>query len=215
MPSDTDLATLLREASVGQFPPADGGWSRIPLWRDGVEAVVAFTGHAFFAVADDVVDSHIDELGADGFGGAHAPSVIQNLAGPRAWIDSLDLVLVIRTDATATGRLVERADLADHPRARHAAQIRDEVRVLGYPQLENRSFVTVSRGLGGLAELGVQSDGVTDGATLLREALAALPGTQPVVAAVAPGNARALRTLLRVGFQPVASAQVFCRSQSE
>lgn len=207
-----DLATLLANASAGQFPDPDGGWSRIPPWRDGVEAIVAFTGHAYFAVADDIADARIDELGADGFGGAHDPSLIHNLAGTRAWIDSLDAVLVTRTDGAATSRLVERADLADHPRAKLAAHIRDEVQVLGYPQLENTSLVTVSRGLGGLAELGVETDGVTDGAALLREGLAALPGSQAVVAAVAPGNARALRTFLRVGFRPVASVQLFCRA---
>lgn len=207
-----DLATLLADASAGQFPDPDGGWSRIPPWRDGVEAIVAFTGHAYFAVAEDIPAARIDELGADGLGGAHAPSVIQAIAGPQAWIDSLDVVLVVRTaDAAAPSRLVERPDLADHPRARLAARIRDEVQVLGYPQPENTSLVTVSRGLGGLPELGVQTNGSTDGAAMLREAMAAIPSYQLVVAAVAPGNARALRTFLRVGFQPVASVQLFCR----
>ncbi|MDT4909635.1 MAG: hypothetical protein QOI69_2876, partial [Pseudonocardiales bacterium] len=39
------------------------------------------------------------------------------------------------------------------------------------------------------------------------------PGDQLVVAGVAPGNARALRTFLRVGFEPVASVQVYCRAR--
>ncbi|MDT4973833.1 MAG: hypothetical protein QOG22_3976, partial [Pseudonocardiales bacterium] len=42
----TDLATLLQDASHGRFPDPDGEWHRIPLWRPGVEAIVAFTGHA-------------------------------------------------------------------------------------------------------------------------------------------------------------------------
>ncbi len=206
----TDLATLLVAASRGDFPTPDGGWSRIPLWRPGVEAVVAFTGHAFFAVTDDVADRHIDELGADGFGGAHAPSVITALAGPGAWIDSVDAVLIARTPLRGTSRLVERPDLEDHLRVRHAGRIRDEVRVLGYSEIDNTSLVTVARGLGGLPEFGIQADQATDGAAMLREALATLPGEQLVVAGVAPGNARALRTFLRVGFQPVASVQLFC-----
>lgn len=208
----TDLAALLRAASLGDFPKPDGGWSRIPTWRAGVEGIVAFTGHAFFAVGEDVTDRRIDELGADGYGGAHAPSVIQALAGPGAWVDSLDAVLVTRTAETGSSPLVERPDLAEHPRVRLAASIRDDVRVLGYPGLANTSLVTVSRGLGGLPELGVQTDASTSGAVILREALATLPAAQLVVAAVAPGNARALRTFLRVGFRPVASVQLFCRA---
>jgi RimJ/RimL family protein N-acetyltransferase len=86
------------------------------------------------------------------------------------------------------------------------------VHVLGYPEIDNPSLVTVGRGLGGLPELGIQADEATDGAGLLREALATLPGDQLVVAGVAPGNARALRTFLRVGFEPVASVQVYCRA---
>jgi hypothetical protein len=209
----TDLATLLQDASHGRFPDPDGEWHRIPLWRPGVEAIVAFTGHAYFAVADDVAERRIDELGADGFGGAHAPSVITALAGPGAWIDSLDLVLITRTPESGPGRLVERRDLVDHPRVRHAGRIRDDVHVLGYPEIDNPSLVTVARGLGGLPELGIQADEATDGAGLLREALATLPGDQLVVAGVAPGNARALRTFLRVGFEPVASVQVYCRAR--
>jgi hypothetical protein len=208
----TDLAALLAAANRGDFPKPDGGWSRIRQWRRGLEAIVAFTGHAFFAVAEDISDRHIDELGADGYGGAHAPSVIQALAGPGAWIDSLDVILVIRTPERATSGLVERPDLGDHSRVRHAGRIRDDIRVLGYPEIENPSLATVSRGLGGLPEIGVQADEATDGAALLRAALATLPGAQLVVAGVAPGNARALRTFLRVGFQPVASVQVYCRA---
>ena len=171
----TDLATLLHDASHGRFPEPDGEWTRIPLWRPGVEAIVAFTGHAFFAVADDITDRRIDKLGADGFGGAHAPSVIAALAGPDAWIDSLDVVLVARTPDRGTSRLIERPDLGDHSRVRLAASMRDDVRVLGYPELDNTSLVTVSRGLGGLPEFGVQTNEATDGAVMLRDGLATRP----------------------------------------
>lgn len=211
----TDLATLLRDACVGRFPPPDGGWSRIPPWRAELEAVVGFTGHAFFAVNDDVTDRALALLGADGYGGAHHPSVVLALAGANAWIDSLDVVLVVVTPAAAGGsrsRLVERPDLGDHPRARFAIAIRNDVRVLGYPEPANASVVTIGEGLGGLWELGVETDGGTDGAALLREALVFLPSAQPVVAAVAPGNARALRGFLRAGFRPVASVQLFTRA---
>jgi hypothetical protein len=208
-----DLATLLTDASIGRFPPSDGRWSRIPLWRPGVEAIVAFTGHAFFAVAEDVADRTLAELGADGYGRAHDPSIVLALAGAGAWIDVLDVVLVTSAPRGVASRLVQRPDLRDHARARHAGLVRDDVRVLGYRDIENTSVVTIGRGLGGLPELGVQTDGATDAAALLREALAALPGARTVVAAVAPGNARALRTFLGVGFTPVASVQLYRRAQ--
>ena len=40
----------------------------------------------------------------------------------------------------------------------------------------------------------------------------AAPEGEPVVAAVAPGNARALRTVLAEGFRPIASVQLYQRS---
>jgi hypothetical protein len=69
--------------------------------------------------------------------------------------------------------------------------------------------VTVGRGLGGLVELGVEAvDPGVDGAGLLREALTLVAPDDVVVAAVAPGNARALRTFLAADFRPVASVQL-------
>ena len=43
------LAGLISAAAAGRFPDADGGWQRMPPWRAGLEAVVAFTGHAVLA----------------------------------------------------------------------------------------------------------------------------------------------------------------------
>ena len=64
------IAQAVVAALDGAFPPVDGRWTRVPLWRPGLEGVVAMTGHAFVAVGDDVTDTCLDELGADGFGGA-------------------------------------------------------------------------------------------------------------------------------------------------
>ncbi len=50
------VATLLRDAAAGRFPAPDGGWHRVPPWRAGVGAVLAFTGHAVLAVGGDVRD---------------------------------------------------------------------------------------------------------------------------------------------------------------
>lgn len=207
---DHPVGRALRAAAAGQFPPVDGRWEEVPPWRPGVEAVIAFTGHALLAIArDHGVD--LAGLGVDGFGGAHHPRVAVALAGADGWIDSLDAVLVTpgTGGANATAALVERPDLADHHRVVFAAAVRDAVQVLGRPT--GSGLVTLGRGLGGLAELGVEvgDDGAPGtGAALIAAALTHVPSGDVAVAAVAPGNARALRAFVTAGFRPVASVQL-------
>ncbi len=109
------LADLVRAAARGEFPAVDGGWRRVPPWRPGVEAVLAFTGHAVLAVGGRVPDAVLGALDPHGYGGAHHPSVLTALAGG-GWIDSLDVLLV----AAGLGGgpepdLVLRPDLSSHP----------------------------------------------------------------------------------------------------
>lgn len=85
------LADLIRAAARGEFPPVDGDWHRVPPWRDGVEAVLAFTGHAVLAVGDRASDADLAELQLDGYGGAHHPWVISALAAGFAPIGSVQL----------------------------------------------------------------------------------------------------------------------------
>ncbi|WP_100500928.1 N-acetyltransferase [Geodermatophilus chilensis] len=209
---DHPLAGLLREAAAGRFPAADGDWRRVPPWRPGLEAVVAFTGHAVLAVADDVTDERLCGLGVDGYGGAHDPRVVTALAGPDGWVDSLDALLVARGSG-AGGSLVARLDLRTHPRVAFAAALRGDLRVLGYP--DGASVAVLGTGVGGLTELSVELEpegrGRGAGTALARDALAAVPAGELVVAAVAPGNAASLRALLAAGFAPVASLQLFRR----
>ncbi len=209
------LAELLTAAADGRPPRPDGGWRRVAPWRPGVEAVLAFTGHAVLAVGDDVSDLELDRLGVDGVGGAHHPRVLLALAGRDGWVDSLDLVLARRPDPASGGAiaaLVDRPDLAEHPRVRWAGAVRDDVRVLGYPDPAARSVATLSRGIGGLAELSVELEqavrGHGRGSAFVRAALAAAPPDQLVLAAVAPGHVASLRAFLRAGFEPVASVQL-------
>lgn len=165
-------------------------------------------------------DSTLIEFGVDGFGGAHDPRLISALAGPKGWIDSVDAIVVGRGRRPIDGRtvLVPRADLADHPRVRHAWEIRSEPEAFGYPDPARRSVAILSRGLGGLIELSFELDaherGAGRGTALIRDALQLVPASDLVLACVAPGNAASLRSLLRVGFAPLGSAQLF-RSQAE
>src|SRR5262249_34632338 len=114
------LATMITDAAAGRFPEPDGGWQRVRPWRRGLGAIFSFTAHAVFAVAPDVSDQRLAALGADGFGGAHDPRLIAALAGPEGWIDSLDMLMAARGTGRpgVPPRLVDRRDLATHPRAR-------------------------------------------------------------------------------------------------
>ena len=61
------LATPIAAAAAGRNPVVDGSWRRMPPWRLGLEAIIAFTGHAVLAVADDIPGRLLVSLGADGF----------------------------------------------------------------------------------------------------------------------------------------------------
>lgn len=199
-----DLARVLRDAAAGVFPEPDGGFSRALPWRAGTEAVVALTGHAVMVVGDDVADERLAGLGVHGYGGAHDPRTTAALAGSGE-IGVLDVLLLGRGTGGADG-LVERPDLAMTGRARHAAEWRDDVQVLGLPDRSSTSLATLSRGIGGLPEIGIHAaDDPAD--EVLRGVLALVPPGDVVVASVTPGNARSLRFFLRHGLVPVGSVQ--------
>ncbi len=218
VPPTHPLAELITEAAAGRFPAVDGGWRRVPPWRPGLEASMAFTGHSVFAVAPDITDQRLAALGANGFGGAQDAWLITALAGPGGWVNCLDMVMAGR----GTGqpgqppRLVDRPDLATHPRAVFAAQVRDQPRQLGYPDRRRRALAVISRGIAGLTELSYELEperrGQGGGAGLVRDALTAIPCGQLVLAGVAPGNVASVRALLAVGFTPLASILLFRRA---
>ncbi len=208
------VARAITDALDGSWPVADGGWERTRPWRVGVGAVVAFTAHAFVVDDGPTSDARLDALGVDGYGGAHHPRVVSELAGPDGWIDSVDLVLAGRgAGAAGEAALVARPDLGDHPRVAFARGVRGDVRVFGRPDPEERSVVTLATGLAGLTELNLELDprlrGRGLGATLARDALGLVPAEELVVAAVAPGNAASVRALLAAGLGPVASVQLY------
>jgi hypothetical protein len=204
------LAGILRRAAAGDFPAADGAVDVLPPYRAGVRGMVSFTGHA-------VAVTHLPlaallAAGADGFAGATAAPVTALLAGPDGVPDVLDALLagVGRGPLGGPGAaaLPARDDLTGHPRVSYARQLRDDVRVHG----DDRGLVTLARGLGGLTEISfeVPADrrGRGHGRGLLADALHLVPAGEPVLAAVAPGNAASLRSLLAAGFAPIGSVQL-------
>jgi len=198
------LGTVLRRAADGAFPPVDGLVDVVAPYRDGVEAVVSFTGHAVVATALTVAD--LVAAGEDGFAGVTALPVISLLAGPRGAVDVLDALLVAR--GLGGGELPRRTDLEENERVRYARAWRRDVVVHG----DDRGLVTLARGLGGVLEVSFEVEpalrGRGHGRALLVEALALAPAGEPVLAAVAPGNAASLRAALAAGFVPLGSVQL-------
>lgn len=208
------LGKLISSAADGHFLPADGTWQRVQPWRPPLEAIISFTGHAVMAVSSDLPDNVLIALGADGFGGAHDPRLVTALAGPDAWIDSLDVLLAARGTADSP-RLVHRPDLATHSRARFAAEVRDDLEIFGYPDADRSAVAILSKGVAGLLELSFEVEPEHRpgaGTALVKDALSVVPAEELVVTAVAPGNAASLRAVLKAGFTPLGSLQLFRRN---
>lgn len=206
----TSAADLVLSAWRGEHRKADGSWQRIAPSKPGLYAVWSFTGHAAVSAPGAVTDDQLTQWGCDGFGGAHDPRLMSRLAGEGGWVDVLDAVLV--APGTGDSALVPRPDLSDHPRVRHAEQIRDSVGVFGWP---GRDDVVVTQGLsfGGLVVVSYEIEPGARGQGLGTRTASAARGLvsagQPVVALVSPGNVASLRAALRAGFEPVGSVQVY------
>ena len=191
------LLTVLLAAARGHFPPVDGGVTMHAPLEDGREAVVSFTGHAH--IASRLRWADVADLAPDGFGRASYPRLLLRMAaaGP---VGTHDVTLV--TESLGGGTLQRRTDLDEHPRVRHARSIRSDVEVYG----DDRGLITVSTGLAGRTEIGVEaSEPGAGGRSLIIDALRLVERGTSVFAAVSPGNARSLRAFLGCGFTPIAS----------
>ncbi len=202
----------------GRFPPPDGRVETLPAWRAGVEAVVALTGHGYLCLeSEHDIPSSVAELATDAFGGVADPRLVSALAGPTARrhdVDSLDLVMV----APARSRHANDPELVEspghpHPRVGFARRLRDDVRAFTSPGVDG--VVVVATGLAGLTEVSIEladdQRGHGVGSAMLAAARSLAPPGEPLVAAVAPGNAASLRALLAAGFAPVGSVQIWHR----
>ena len=172
--------------------------------------MVAVAGQALVSAPDTVTDADLDGWGLDGWGHAHDPRVMTRLAA--CWVDVLDAVLLAEGTGAPEPWLGIRTDFGDHPRVRHALPIRGDVRVFGVAG-DDDTVLTLATGIGGLAELSFQvapaRRGTGLGTALARAARGLVPAGQPVAACVSPANVPSLRALLRAGFDPVGSVQVY------
>jgi hypothetical protein len=215
VPAEHPLAGLISAAAAGRFPDAAGAGSGCRRGGPASRPSSHFTGHAVLVVEPGRPDRLLADLGADGLGGAHHPRLIAALAGPDGWIDSLDLLMASRGTGVpgVPPRLVARPDLAVHPRAAFASRIRDDIRLVGYPDQGRSALAVISRGIAGLTELSFELEsaqrGAGGGTQLVADALTTIPADQLTMAAVAPGNAASVLALLSAGFTPLASLQLF------
>lgn len=123
------LLACFTDAANGHFPPCDGGVTVLPPLLDGLEASVAFTGHAVIATALGAAE--VLALRPDGFGASLAPDFLRHLAGPEGTIGVTDATLTARGTG-GTPRLAELGDEAhDHPRVLHARELRTDIKVYG------------------------------------------------------------------------------------
>lgn len=205
-PTGDPIHDVMAAAAHGVFPPADGGATVVgPDRSTGLHGVIAYTGHAVIAT-DRCGAEELRAMDADGFGGACHPDVLRRLAGPNGFIDVLDAALVAFGTGAGAQSVVETDQFDDHHRVRYARRLRRDVRVMA----NSHGLLTLGRGLGGHHELGIETfdPGLGTGAQLLADALAETPKDEPLFAACAPGNARSLRSLLSMGFQPIGSVVI-------
>lgn len=202
------LLDVLTRAARGEFPPVDGAVTLLEELSGGNRAIVAFTGHAY--IAADLVRGDLEDLALDGFGAAMSPEVMLRVAdGGEVGVN--DVILAAR--GTGAGMTVPVTSMwDDHARVRHARHLRDDVQVFG----DRRGFVTVGSGLAGRREVSIEiaetdhSAGL--GRQLVSETLGAVSPDDHLFAAVAPGNARSLRSFLAAGFRPLGSEVIIDRS---
>jgi hypothetical protein len=194
---------VLQGIGAGRFPAQDGSVDVVPPWRDGMEALVSFTAH--LVVATRVPSARLVSAGVDAYSGAFAAPVLAALAGDDGEVGGLDVLLM----GVGTGRtlLPERRGVADNPRVMHARAWREGVHVHG----DGRGLVTVAQGVAGLPELSfeVPADRPPGtGRALMSDARGLIAEGEPVLACVAPGNARSLRAALAAGFVPIGAVQL-------
>jgi hypothetical protein len=218
-----DLLDLLTRAAAASWPPADGEVEVIGSPRGPADAVVAFTAHSVVAadVDEEWVRRHLPPR--DDLTGPMRPDFLTRLG---EWLacrpGSLDVTLAA---PGATGRESEREplrpispDAVEHPRLARARLYRTEVQV--FADADRRGLVILGRGLASRWEVAVEliepaggSDGI--GRDLLRRARSLIAPNEYLFAAVAPGNARALRAAMGAGFMPIGGEVLFLKGSAE
>ena len=199
------LLAMMYAAGVGEFPATDGGVTFLRPHRRGIEAVVAFTGHA--VMMTELRREDFEGIPIDGLGRAQHPDALLRLARGGT-VGVLDATLVWNGTESIRGEVAEvsRTDrLVDHHRVRHATRFRRGVEVFA----NEHGLVTLATGLAGRREMSVEvfEPGRGRGRALIRAAQSRA-GAEPLFAAVSPGNVRSFRAFQAEGFSLICSEVV-------
>jgi len=205
------LATLLKAAAHGCFPPPDGTLAVLPAPTPYRAAVAAFTAHTLVAV-DVEPDILRARLPAGDLGAPMSAPFLTWLGEQVGVAPGLVEVVLVHLGATAGDvPLIAGRHWKNHPRVARAHRMRQRVQV--YTDRQKRGLVTLGQGLVNRwemsVELSVADQNVGLGRALIAAARGLVPADEPVFAQVAPGNARSLRAFLAAGFRPIGAEVVF------
>jgi hypothetical protein len=218
-----DLLDLLTRAAAGSWPTADGQVEVIGSPRGPADAVVAFTAHSVVAadVDEEWVREHLPPR--DDLTGPMRPDFLARLGERLACRPgSLDVTLaapgMTRRESEREALRPITPDVGEHPRVARARLYRTGVQV--FADADQRGLVILGRGLASRWEVAVEliepsggGDGI--GRELLRAARSFVAPNEYLFAAVAPGNARALRAAMGAGFTPIGGEVLFLKGSAE
>lgn len=211
------LVELLRAASAGRFPVANGAVEITSSPPGPADAVVAFTGRHI--VAADIESRWVhDVLPPDDLGAPmKAPFITQLARRINSSPGMVDLVLVARHDGSkgtdSHVRLLKGEP--DHPRVARARRYRRQLRC--YTD-DRGGLLVIGRGLADRWEVSLEVDpssrGQGRGAALARAAIASMDANESIFAQVSPGNTASLRCFLAAGYEPIGAEVLFLRNEA-
>jgi hypothetical protein len=202
------LATLLANAAIGQFPPADGTVDMVAQPSDRDAGVISLTGYAvIFADTESAWISAQLPVGdlSGPLTGSFLHALSRRLGRHTRSVDMLACASPLTGPPPADVELTELASGAGagHPRILRALRYRDDVRAWQ----ADGGVLLLGRGVAGRCEVAVEVDpGNRERGLGRRLATAArhlVPDGLPVWAQIAPGNAASVRAFFAAGFQPI------------
>lgn len=212
----------------GRFPPADGGLTVLPQPSPRDAGVISFTAHSviFTDAGPEWVRA---QLPPGDLSGPLLPPFLQAIcARTGRRVNNIDLLCVtsplpgpppLALTPVAVPSPVQPSRLAPgappgtaHPRVVRALRYRDDVRAWEVPG----GIVALGCGVAGRWEVSVEVEPGYQGKGLGRSLASAarhlVPGSLPLWAQIAPGNAASVRTFLAAGYKPVGAEALLPRA---
>lgn len=203
-----DLARILGRAAAGRLPPSDGRLCVVPQPSPRDCGVLAFTAHAVVftdlppaevAVLAGAVDGVLADLSVP----LNPPFLTALTARTGRRVNNIDLLTVAGPLPGPPDVALTPVDGGGHPRLARARRYRDAVRAWSV----SGGMLVLGRGVAGRWEASVEVDPDGRGRGLGRALALAVrhlvPGSEPVWAQIAPGNAASVRAFGAAGFVPV------------